>query len=256
MHEVKSFGAAASHLKKQAACVLALGLAAFHTAAGAQQVVVGAEGMIRVEAHDVPLSQLLDELATVMPLDSRVAPESAAIRVTVSQPLLPPLDALGALLKQAGVDYLLVGGVAGRPARVIVDMPRQPAAVGPARGSAIPPAAESSPRESQAAIEVASRDDEPADQVEAARVESPEEQKAKLDQLVASMRVTPKPPRRGTLELPFPGADGRPLTIHSDAKPTDDYQLPFPGEDGQSPRTIPRPRSFSVDEPAPADPPR
>ena len=244
---------AAPRVRFVAVVLLAAACLAGPRAVAAQHVSATEDGLVQVEARNVTLAALLDELSRATPLNMKVEPESGARRVTVSQPPLPPLEAVQALLKSADVDFLVVGGGAGRPARVIIGGARAVTAAQTPTSPVAPAAVSTAVLAPELQADIAAmRDDEPVgDEPDETPVVSPEAQKAMTDQLVALMGGTPKAPRRGTLQLPFMDANGQPLTIHSDARPTDDAQLPFPGPDGTSPLTVPRVQPASEAPPPP-----
>jgi hypothetical protein len=85
-----------------------------------QHVVAQDSGTVAVHAVDAPLGSLLRQLATLLDaVTLRIDPGADAQLVSVDLDGLSPLAAMGEVLKRAGVDFVLMGGANGEPARVL-----------------------------------------------------------------------------------------------------------------------------------------
>jgi hypothetical protein len=224
---------------------LVAGLLVFLPAArtSAQTVVAEEGGLVRIAAHQVPLTVVLNELGQVTPLVLKVDPRVGERPVDATLESVSPLEALVTVLRSLNVDYAVSGGTPGVPIRVVVGNANAADEVAVTRSqlpAAKPGSLQTAPDESLSPEPASDGDYQTA--VNADLSPSPEYPKelATPEFLLQLLSGPPRAPNRGLITLPIPGPDGKPLGFWNDAPPGDSIPLPFPGPDG-SQMTIPRP---------------
>jgi len=226
--------------------LLVVGLLTFLPAARASAQTVLAEegGLVRLAAHQVPLTIVLKELGQVTPLVLKVDPRVGERAVDATLESVSPLEAIVTVLRSLDVDYAVSGGTPGVPIRIVVGNANAAEEVAitrsQLRAAKSQPALEVAPDEPLSPEPASDGDYQTA--VTADVSPSPEYPKelATPEFLLQLLSGPPRAPNRGFVTLPVPGPDGKPLGFWNDAPPGDSIPLPFPAPDG-SQMTIPRP---------------
>lgn len=237
-----------TRLSTLAGAALIVGAFAGLTCAQTAPVSIDASGRVTLTATDTPLVDLLRELARHERLELRVAPADRARPVRVTATNLSPYDAVMLVLKASGANFVVTDhrGPQGLIARVWVgalssapplleamaadpDRPPAPAAA--------PPAADAPPFTHQEDHDRPKRPPTagggvPGRGTASAVGQAPGEvDGARLLQMLAGERGAA---RGDAVELPFPGPNGRPLTVSRESStPRGFVELPFPDAAGR-----------------------
>ena len=242
----------------------------------ASAVTISAEGTVSIKSDGVPVRSLLEALRSVCPMEVRLDPKVAARPVTIEVSDLPPAVAVGQVLKASGLDFAMHTrcGTELQPALVVVreagdtPIPSRSRELDSDRRQVEQPTAEEVPAAPVGPPpEPEKRDDPGTNSVitltgtqNAERVLAPGEVTAA--QMVELLARRPpassansavielpftnengqpylqlRPPKSGTVLLPFPDANGNPIEVPIPAgprKPRIDFPVYSPDPTGAS----------------------
>jgi hypothetical protein len=216
------------------------------------------EGFVSVTAEGVPLEDLLRQFSAIAALRLWLQPGLGDRLVSVSSEPVAIVEALRRVLRAADVDFVLSGGVDGRPIRLVVGESNAPEVTAlqsdPVSYANEEPMAAST--EDGVEPEVESASDAPP--LQAGGPLGPEIPSgiSPADRLVQLLAPTGRP-KAGPgewLTLPFLRPDGQPYTVQNIPPPAGVARLPFPDANGQPLEIFvppPTPGVFTVPFPGP-----
>ena len=220
--------------------VLFVGMFLVRSEAAGQQIVSADGGRVSVAAQEIPLQKLLDRFAELGNLSLWVQPGVGERVVTIDVDPLPIADALRRVLISADVDFVMSGGGANEPIRLVIGDSNAPEA-------AMTGTAESPIVEPLGQPETTFVTEEPEEEREEDRA-TPAQPTAMGTQGGAAMSGTSpaerlvqllaptgqaKPAPGTPIALPFLGPDGKPYTVQYNPPPPGFARLPFPDANGE-----------------------